>query len=50
MITTLLSAVAGGVVAVALALGGVAVATPNPQAPAGGSSQQMLKYGDTGHL
>lgn len=48
MVATVLSAVAGAVVAALLAVGGTHLAEPSvsPQVPA----SQMVKYGDNGHL
>ncbi len=47
MIVTLLSALAGGVVATALAFGGVAILQPHVDPPV--SQSQMVKYGDSSH-
>lgn len=48
MIATLISAVAGGVVAVIVSIAGVAALSPSvaPEVP----PSQMVKYGDSGHL
>lgn len=48
MVATLLSAAAGAVVAVILALAGVAALQPEVKPEV--SQSQMVKYGDNGHL
>lgn len=48
MVAAIISAVVGGVVAVALSLGGVAALKPSVEQPV--PQSQLVKYGDNGHL